>query len=74
MSPEPIVQDNISEEIILETVDEVPSSSIQRNIGLNENDDVVEENKVVEDIICEQEEEANPVAIKKRKIKSIYCS
>ncbi|PKU77347.1 hypothetical protein MA16_Dca011352 [Dendrobium catenatum] len=68
MSHEPIVEDNISEEIILETVDEVPSGSVQENIGLNENDDVVEENKVVEgDVvgICEQEEDVNPIAIKK---------
>ncbi|PKU77346.1 hypothetical protein MA16_Dca011351 [Dendrobium catenatum] len=68
MSHEPIVEDNISEEIILETVDEVPSGSVQENIGLNENYDVVEENKVVEgDVvgICEQEEDVNPIAIKK---------
>ncbi|KAL0918619.1 hypothetical protein M5K25_010637 [Dendrobium thyrsiflorum] len=70
MSSEPIVEDNISEEIILETVDEVPYGNVQANVGLNENDDVVEENKVVEgDVVgkCEQKEDANPIAIKKRK-------
>ncbi|KAL0928761.1 hypothetical protein M5K25_000682 [Dendrobium thyrsiflorum] len=70
MSPEPIVEDNISEEIILETADEVPSDSIEANVILTENDLMVEENKSLEENaigISKHDEEVNPVAIKKRK-------
>ncbi|KAL0927047.1 hypothetical protein M5K25_001200 [Dendrobium thyrsiflorum] len=69
MSPEPIVEDNISEEIILETVDEVPSDSVEANVGLNENNVVVEENNGVEGDaagISNQDEDANPIVSKKR--------
>ncbi|KAL0915904.1 hypothetical protein M5K25_013371 [Dendrobium thyrsiflorum] len=70
MSPEPIVEDNISQEIILETIDEVPSDSVEENIGLTENDALVDKTKGLEgDIIdtCNHDEDANPIAIRKRK-------